>query len=247
VTVPAGYYARTFYTVSGVRSWTAGVYADGRYVIGDENVPAARFIINLDGSIEMANNLNVPGTLTANTVNAGTANISGTGTFGAVNTGSLNVSGNGDIAGNLVVHGTLTATGGSGGGTPGIIGNGSTLVEAKGYRTKNGVDGPFVGVGGSATPAYFNVGLQPPSGTTFGLYIDNTFAGTIPSAKAGVKINGAAPWETVKTFEPTEVTFDDDHAPLLSDKVITALTKALQQAMTRIEALETKVRRLSDA
>jgi hypothetical protein len=247
VTVPAGYYARTYYTVSGVRSWTAGVYADGRYAIGDENVPAARLIIDLNGKVWFANDVELPGTLTANTINAVTANISGTGNFGAVNTGSLNVSGNGDIAGNLVVHGTLTATGGSGGGTPGVIGNGSTLVEARGYRTKNGTDGPFIGWGGTGTPAYFNVGLQPPAGTAWGLYVDNTFLGTIPLTTASVRINGAAPWETVKKLVPAEDMIDDDHAPLLSDKVITALTKALQEAITRIEALELKVEELSHA
>jgi hypothetical protein len=233
-TVPAGYYARTLYTVSGVRAWTAGVYADGRYAIGDESAGAARLIIDLAGKVWFANDVDVPGTLTANTVNASTANIT-TGNFSQVNTGGLNASGNADIGGNLVVHGTVTSSGSGGsGGTP-------ITTSASGYQTRYGTPGPFV----TGSPSFANY---------WGLWVDHVFAGSFAyMGSLFAKVDQPDAWEAVKTAEPVDYSDESkqrdgvERKPLMSDTCIAALMKALQQAMARIETLETKVRRLSDA
>jgi hypothetical protein len=263
VTVPAGYYARTYYTVSGVRAWTAGVYADGRYAIGDESAGAARLIIDLNGKVWFANDANIPGTLEVGTVNASTVN-GGTLNGTTVNAGTLNVSGNSDIAGNLVVHGTVTSSGSGGtGGTP-------ITTSASGYQMRAGTPGPFYmepwgnldyGAGYSG-PYYFNITPQAQLGTVSAaaLWINHKAQYFMPAsvaivAAAAIK-NIPDAWEAVKAVEEPRpgikdgkpVNFGQEETiTLLSDQVMLTVLKALKQAMARIEALELKVQELSHA
>jgi len=261
VTVPAGYYARTLYTVSGVRAWTAGVYADGRYAIGDESAGAARLIIDLNGKVWFANDANIPGTIDTNTINAATGNI-GTVNASAVNTGSLHVTGNSQMDGNLVVNGTLTATGTTTGGTP-------ITQSASGYQMREGTPGPFYmgpwenldyGPGYSG-PYYFNVTPMSQLGNVraAALWINHKAQYYMPGSaqvlSTAIQDNPDA-YAAIKALEEPRAGFKDGRpvnfgqevvVPLLSENVMHVVLKALKQAMARIEVLENKVRRLTDA
>lgn len=56
ITVPGGNYARVYSTVSGVRSWAYGTLANGTFGISDESVPVGRMGIDLGGTFTFANN-----------------------------------------------------------------------------------------------------------------------------------------------------------------------------------------------
>jgi hypothetical protein len=49
VYVANGYYARTYYTVAGTRSWTCGVLSDGNFSIADESYPSIRLQLDQAG------------------------------------------------------------------------------------------------------------------------------------------------------------------------------------------------------
>jgi hypothetical protein len=50
VTVANGHYARTYYMVTGTRSWTCGASSNGTFTIADENYPATRVQIDTAGN-----------------------------------------------------------------------------------------------------------------------------------------------------------------------------------------------------
>jgi hypothetical protein len=250
VTVPAGYFARTLYTVSGVRQWSAGAYADGRYAIGDESAGRADMIIDTNGDTWFYGNVNVKG-LFAVSVNAGTGNFETVNTT-TLNTGTLNVSGNGDIQGNLVVHGTISSSGTTPGGTP-------IPTSASGYQTRYGTPGPFVtgpvGFWNYPGAKYFNIADGPPSFAGYwGLWVDHLFAGSF-AYMGSLFTNRVEPldaWEGVKAapvvdYEDPAMRDGVEREPLMSAKTIAALMKALQQAMTRIEALEARLEEMHHA
>jgi hypothetical protein len=64
ITVPNNNWARTFYTVTGTRTWGAGLEPGGHYVVTDEGVPAVRFRIDTNGNAAFYNALNVATDLT---------------------------------------------------------------------------------------------------------------------------------------------------------------------------------------
>jgi hypothetical protein len=196
--VPAGNHARSYYHVAGVRVWTAGVYADGRYAIGDESAGTWRMIINLDGSVDfngpvrVSGPLNVTGTVTAGGFSGpGAGGGGGTGTFTSledVQYIDFKYPGDAwDYSARLIV---TTPSPGSAGhskatfytdeltisgnlkvnGTLSTAGGGSGIATYSGYATRQGTSG-------SATPGAFNISNWPPGNVH--VWIDDTDYGPI--------------------------------------------------------------------
>ena len=64
--VPAGQSARYWSTVTNARTWSAGTWSDGSYVIGDESAQAFRLQIGMDGTVAIGGSLSVSGGINLN-------------------------------------------------------------------------------------------------------------------------------------------------------------------------------------
>jgi hypothetical protein len=125
VTVPAGgSAARVSSTVSGVRTWTAGVNSAGQYVIADESAPATRFTIGTDGVA----------TFNGNAVHAGAFHAANFyGTLNGSITGNANYA---NSAGYATSAGSAPASGGTASAANSVVTNsGSRTFSIYGYGT----------------------------------------------------------------------------------------------------------------
>jgi len=270
-TVPAGQNARTLYTVSGVRQRSAGTLSNGDFQITDESAGRADIRIDTNGKVWFANDVNVPGMLTVNNLTV-TGSTTGGGPAGG---GGIDVAwiegphyidfrypGDAwDNSARIIVNGASPSPGSkspleiqSGGVTissnlhvTGIITSGgggtSPVVQATGYQQRKGTPGPF---GPFAFNLFYPGGdasgggpVEFWSGANMVLYLATT--STFADFEAADDT-----WQAVSALKPTQDS-NGNRPPMVSDAVITALTKALQQAMARIEALELKVQELTNA
>jgi hypothetical protein len=225
ITAPNGGNARVLSTVTGTREWSFGTASTGNFIINDESAPAARVFIDLSGNLNCYQNMMSAGATFTNPIIAG-------GYLTRAGVGAANGGNNFNFqwTGNLIAWVDATNLG--------------QVAFVSDYRVKKDVidlPGMWDTVKALRPIKYTQAEFTPPSqaeksketGEPFfpaddierwGFIAHELQATLIESAATGVK---DAP-DTIQS--PNEWT------------VIAALTRALQEAMARIEALETGAR-----
>jgi hypothetical protein len=219
-TAPNGQFARTVYTVTGTRAWSAGVHPGGTFTISDDTAVSTRMGIDVSGNGSIVGSWSCASVINSSTNTAAGYN-SRTGLSGTNQANFWNFSWGGGLRGwvDTTDLGLITFT--------------------SDYRVKKDVTGlpdAWEAVKGLRPVRYTQAEFSPPShveraaeaGPMFvaddlerwGFIAHELQETLIPSAATGVKDDP----DTIQSPNPWTV--------------IAALTSALQEAMARIEALE---------